>query len=271
MRWRLHLDGPHDAPTNMARDEALFRSALSQASPPTVRLYYWSRPSVSIGYRQAIDEACDVEQCRQLGVDTVRRISGGRAVLHQHELTYCLCSPAVGLFRGLSVRGIYAKVTGVIRAALESMTIPVDPPAEKQGNRNRLEPPQALPCFVVPTGHEITAGGKKLVGSAQKWSRGGFLQHGSILLALDPRLWRQTTRLSPATELGAVSLETLAGKEIAKDDLIQALDGAFREFFGEPSTSSSLSPEEKEMAHLLAEKKYRSTSWNVGREARDRL
>jgi lipoate-protein ligase A len=151
------------------------------------------------------------------------------------------------------------------------MTITVDPPAEAEGKRNRCEPPQALPCFVVPTGHEITAGGKKLVGSAQKWSRGGFLQHGSILLALDSRLWRQTTRLSPATELGAVSLEALAGKEMVKDDLIQALDGAFREFFGEPATSSSLTPKEEEMAHLLAEKKYSSTSWNVEREARDTL
>lgn len=192
-------------------------------------------------------------------------------MLHHHELTYCMTSPAVGLFRGLSVREIYARVTGAIRAALESMSISLDPPAETEAMRNRCEPPQALPCFAVPTGHEITAGGKKLVGSAQKWSRSGFLQHGSILLALDSQLWRQATGLSPATELGAIGLDTLAGKESTRDDLVQALDGEFRKLFGEPGTSSSLSPEEAEMADILAEKKYTSASWNVRRETRDAL
>ncbi len=131
------------------------------------------------------------------------------------------------------------------------------------------EPSQALPCFAVPTGHEITAGGRKLVGSAQKWSRGGFLQHGSILLSLDSQLWRLATGLDPGTDLGAVGLEALAGKKIQAEDLVEALGAQFRARFGEAALPGVLSQEEAELAQALARKKYASASWNVGRQPPD--
>lgn len=255
----------------MARDEALFRSALSKSSPPTLRLYTWSRPSVSIGYRQSINEACDVDECRRLGIDTVRRVSGGRAVLHHHELTYCLTASAEGSFRGLSVRGIYDWVSSAIRAALEAMAVTVDPPERSGTRRKPREPSQVLPCFAVPTGHEITAGGKKLVGSAQKWSRRGFLQHGSILLTIDSRLWRRATGLGREDQLQAVGLDTLAGKKIALGDLVEAIQEQFGQIFGETGRPSSLSHEEEETAKALAREKYASDSWNVSRQIGDTL
>ncbi len=154
------MDQPQDAATNMAIDEVLFHTVTKAKSPPTVRLYTWSRPSLSIGYRQSLDEACDEHVCRELGVDVVRRISGGRAVLHQHELTYCVAAQAAGPLLGLSVRKIYDRVTGAIRTALAAMDITVDPPLENPTSP-RHDAPRELPCFTVPTGHENLGRRKK--------------------------------------------------------------------------------------------------------------
>jgi lipoate-protein ligase A len=266
--WRFVFDGPRDAATNMAVDEAFYLSVLSCDSLPTVRLYTWTRPSISIGYRQSMDEACDLEACRRLGVDTVRRISGGRAVLHHHELTYCITSPAAGVFKGLSVREVYACVTGVLRATFGSMNVSVDPPVgASRHNLEHPEPSRALPCFAVPTGHEITVGGKKLVGGAQKWTRRGFLQHGSIILKLDPQFWKTTTRLERLSELGAVGLNDLLGREVQPSELAMALRDHFEHLFGEPASTQELSEREKRTVDILSQNKYGSSDWNIHRKA----
>jgi lipoate-protein ligase A len=266
--WRFVFDGPGDAAKNMAVDEALYLSALSGDALPTVRLYTWARPSISIGYRQSMAEACDLHACRKLGVETVRRMSGGRAVLHQHELTYCVTSSADGVFSGLSVREVYAWVTGALRAAFGAMNVSVDPPAGAlRQTASRSEPALALPCFAVPTGHEITAGGKKLVGGAQKWTRRGFLQHGSIILKLDAHLWRTTTRLQRVSDLDAVGLDDLAGRDVKPSELARAIRDRFERQFGEPPSSEELTEREKRTADILTRRKYGSPAWNIHRRA----
>jgi lipoate-protein ligase A len=250
----------------MAVDEALFLSAISGNAPPTVRLYRWSRPSISIGYRQDLSEACDLAACRRLGVDTVRRISGGRAVLHHHELTYCVTAGADGNFRGLSVLEIYRWITDALRAAFESMRVVVDPPsATRSSNAPAVENP-ALPCFAVPTGHEITAGGKKLVGSAQKWTARGFLQHGSIILELDRELLKTTTALARDSALGAVGLNDLANKSVETAELAGFIGESFETLFGQPPSSGVLSETERRIVRTLALEKYGSDSWNLHRK-----
>jgi lipoate-protein ligase A len=198
-------------------------------------------------------------------------VTGGRAVLHHHELTYCLTAPAEGAFHGLSVIGVYDWASSAIRAALEALGVTLDPSPPMKKKRKPREPSEALPCFAVPTGHEITAGGKKLVGSAQKWSRRGFLQHGSILLRIDCRLWQRTTGLGKEDHLQAVGLDTLVGKEIALNDLTEAMGKQFGILFGEPGASSCLSHEELQVAKTLAQEKYSSDSWNVSRLEGDGL
>lgn len=266
--WRFVFDAPKDAATNMAVDEAFFLSALSDDALPTVRLYTWTRPSISIGYRQSMAEACDLDACRRLGVDTVRRISGGRAVLHHHELTYCVTSRADGVFNGLSVREVYTRVAATLRATFASMNVSVDPSIDASGHAlDQPEPDLALPCFAVPTGHEITAGGKKLVGGAQKWTRRGFLQHGSIILELDPQFWKMTTRLERLSDLDAVGLNDLMGREVQPSELAMALRDQFEGLFSEPASTQELSEGEKRTVDILSRKKYGSPDWNIDRKA----
>jgi lipoate-protein ligase A len=256
---------------NMAVDEALFLAILSGSAPPTVRLYTWSRPSISIGFRQNLAEACDLEACRSLGVDMVRRISGGRAVLHHHELTYCVTASAEGDFRGLTVLEIYRWVTDALRATFVSMDVAVDPPAdEKTPDPDRgdvTEKDVSLPCFAVPTGHEITSGGRKLVGSAQKWTRRGFLQHGSIILKLDQELWKKTTALDRSSDLGAIGLDELTKRPVERSELETSLQKSFEAQFCEPSSTHELSKKETDIARILAREKYSSDAWNLHRKA----
>jgi lipoate-protein ligase A len=254
---------------NMAIDETLFRSAVDGLTPPTVRLYAWSRPTLSIGFRQNLSATCDLEACRSLGIDTVRRMSGGRAVLHHQELTYCVAAGAEGPFRGLSVREVYGWVSCVLHRGLERKGIPVDPPSplHKRSIAPPLSPPSedALPCFAVPTGHELTSGGRKLVGGAQKWSRRGFVQHGSILLDIDTTLWSQVIGVEAATAIGAVGINELTKAPIERAELMKDLGAEFERALGEPPSELRLSVSENKTAAHLAQSKYSSGDWNASR------
>ncbi|MFQ5791125.1 MAG: biotin/lipoate A/B protein ligase family protein, partial [Acidobacteriota bacterium] len=236
----------------MALDETIFRSTLSGKAPLTVRLYTWLRPTLSIGFRQALDDVCDLSRCGERGIDVVRRMTGGRAVLHHDELTYCVAGRAEGVLARRSVRELYGRVTGVIRAALAEVEIPLDPPPSRMDEGRGREAPSSLPCFAVPTGHEITTGGRKLVGSAQKWSRSGFLQHGSILLRVDPVLWQDVTPLPEGGGLGPVGVHELCRKPFGITRLVDALVEAFGGLLGEPPSEQGLSPWEIETARALA-------------------
>jgi lipoate-protein ligase A len=151
------------------------------------------------------------------------------------------------------------------------MNVAVDPPVgETTSDPDRAdvtEKDPALPCFAVPTGHEITAGGKKLVGSAQKWTRRGFLQHGSIILKLDREFWKKTTALDRSSDLGAVGLDELAKRSVETYELAMSLKSSLEVRFGEPPSAHELSEQETEIARILAREKYRSDAWNLHREA----
>ena len=253
----------------MAVDEALFLSAIGGQAPPTVRLYSWSRPTLSIGFRQNLEETCDLEACRRLGIETVRRLSGGRAVLHDRELTFCVAAGAEGPFRGLSVRSVYRWVSRVLHRCLERKGVPVDPlPSSSKHSPAPQSVNDALPCFAVPTGHELTSGGRKLVGSAQKWSRRGFMQHGSILLGLDRALWSKVVGPGPANELQAVGINELGERPLSTSELMKDLAAEFEQAMGRPATEHDLSAFEMETAQRLAESKYSS---GIGRASDRRL
>ena len=262
MQFRLIVDGRHggaDGAWNMAVDEALLESAMKPGAIPTLRLYHFHRPTVTFGYGQDVAQAVNEAACRDRGVQCVRRITGGRALLHQHELTYSVAAPPFTR----SVRSAYQSVTGALRSALERLGVPVDPP----GAHERVRAPGHLPCLAVPTGHEITAGGRKVVASAMRFRRRGFLQHGSILWSIDRPLSKQVTRLGEQDPLPAVGIRevnlnvsALNAPAFGEAELVEALSSAFEELLGAPAMPGALSPEESERVSNLAEK-YRSEGW----------
>ncbi len=176
--WRLILDGPQDGAWNMGVDEALLATAIA-ARTPSLRFYHWQGPWLSLGYAQRETEF-SLAKCLSAGVGVVRRVTGGGAVLHGCDLTYCLAAPEEILPPGL--QGSYGLVASAILKAFEVLGVQ----ATRKSPEGALRGVRGFDCFALPVADEICAeNGKKLVGSAQRRVGGGVLQHGSIRLAPD--------------------------------------------------------------------------------------
>jgi lipoyl(octanoyl) transferase len=166
-----------DADRNMALDEAMLATAAeTQAS--LVRLYRWSTPAVSFGRNQRCAGIYDAERLASRQVPAVRRLTGGRALLHGRELTYAVAAPVRA---GDTLRSGYDAINDLLLDALRTLGVP----AERAQPTTRLSTPGLAPCFEQPAHGEIVVNARKLVGSAQHREAGAFLQHGSILLEND--------------------------------------------------------------------------------------
>lgn len=172
-RWRILRDSPAAAAWNMALDEALARSR--REGEGVLRIYRWARPSLSFGRNQTVKGRYDPEAFAPLGVEAVRRPTGGREVLHDRELTYSVVLPLRG---APDLRGFYRQVNGALVAALRSL----DLDARLAAPTERTPSPDAGACFRSPVADEIEVGGRKVVGSAQVRLGRTLLQHGSLLL-----------------------------------------------------------------------------------------
>jgi lipoate-protein ligase A len=217
--WRLIIDPPSPAPYNMAVDEALVESCRRGASGPTVRVYGWEARSISLGYFQRPDQVVDLDRCRDAGIPVVRRTTGGRAVFHHHEVTYSVAAPVPHSRFPPTIRGTYDVIARVLEAALASLGLPVtrrdrDPERPRHGGSPF--------CFDATSRHEITLGGMKVVGSAQRRWPTAFLQHGSILMSVDPSEsapWFRGTARVP----GAMTGLRVHGGDLSREDVCQAL------------------------------------------------
>jgi lipoate-protein ligase A len=219
----------------MGVDEALLESATEGVA--SLRFYGWEGPWLSLGYSQRLDPR-RVAACARAGVGIVRRVTGGSAVLHGRDLTYCLAAPEAALPEGL--RGSYRLVAGALVEGLQSLGVPV----QRKAGPRELEVSRSFDCFAVPAEDEISAMGRKLVGSAQRRARGGVLQHGSIRLAPDPVAVMRAVGFAPGV---ATSLTEL-GVQVQARELEDALAAAFRTALG-----TSL-----EEAELIASERFRA-------------
>jgi lipoate-protein ligase A len=175
----LNEDGAPGA-ENMARDEFLLTAAEARGGPPVLRLYRFTPPAITIGFHQDPAKALDLYSVRGSGIDVVRRITGGRALLHDGELTYAVAAPNDNHALGSGLRETCGRISEAIVAALRAVGVGAELSAGHSGYR---EEGLASPCLASASRYEITAGGKKIAGSAQRRTAAAFLQHGSILLA----------------------------------------------------------------------------------------
>ncbi len=232
----------------MAIDEALFKAGTR----PTLRFYSWLRPTLSIGYFQKIDESL-LARCRERGVDVVRRLTGGRAVLHQHEITYSVFSPFENFPAPPSLKNIYVLLA---RWQVESLReIGIDASlAEKGRSVSYYSKKQA--CFTTSTPYEIGVAGKKIAGSAQKIGKEAFLQHGSLLLDMNDQLY---SSLLGVEDQGGDCFTTLKreGCLLGRDEIIRALTERFEKIIGCRLTEGWLSErEEREKGRLKKKADY---------------
>ncbi len=236
-QWRLITHAAAHGAWNMGVDEALLASAI-RTGCPSLRFYRWQGPWLSLGYGQVLDRE-RVAACERAGVGVVRRVTGGRAVLHGSDLTYALAAREGQLPPGLIAS--YELVAGILIRALgalgvEAVASGAPRPGASFQHRFQVDPERApdrspgagFDCFARPASREICVAGLKLAGSAQRRAKGGILQHGSIRLAPDPPEARRASSLDGA---GATSLAEL-GAESAPEVLQVACIEAFEQALG---------------------------------------
>jgi len=269
--WRLIRSGFLGGAENMAVDEALLEAVARGLSGPVLRIYRWSPSTVTLGYSQRGSDVVNLEACRDLGLDVVRRCTGGRAVLHEHEVTYAVISPdRSGIFPG-GILGNYKVIAGVLRRTLETFGVETEM-AKARSHGSGGEGAQQSACFTAPSSHELLYRGCKMTGSAQKRHGSAFLQHGSIPVDLD--LERLFTALDTRRDIAAAAGGRLLGRSIGwlnrwlerpltVSEVEDRLVAACSECWGIRFIESELSAEEKERAGVLQEGKYADAAWNL--------
>ena len=188
---RVLQDPPLDGPTNMARDEALMIQVGEAKSPPTLRLYQWDPPTISLGYFQRYAEFESLPApAGELAV--VRRLTGGGAILHDLELTYSLTVPIDHRLVVDSPNRLYELAHDAVTAVLEAL----DLTAARCGFTDDSGPSRGpFFCFERRHAFDVLVGTDKIAGSAQRRTRRAVLQHGSIILA--NRFTQQATARVP--------------------------------------------------------------------------
>ncbi|MBF0608301.1 MAG: biotin/lipoate A/B protein ligase family protein [Candidatus Magnetobacterium sp. LHC-1] len=251
--WRLIPHDNRDAFCNMAVDEAIACCVNDNISPPTLRFYGWSLPSVSIGAFQDID-GIDHQWCAQRGVDVVRRPTGGRAVVHGDELTYSFTANFENGFTK-SVLNNHKMVNAVFYRSLQRLGLAVDFTEGRLDRRGLLL--SAL-CFAATSYGEVSAGGKKVIGAAQRRYANSFLEQGSIPLSVDRELVAGALRANDTRDVLTGLRELSSSIDIL--GMIDMVRVCFEESFGVTLRADSLTPEEDRLAGELL-LKYRSEKW----------
>lgn len=253
--WRLLDTPPAPGAWNMALDEAL-ADGIREGGAPVLRLYRWSPPCLSLGRNQPAAGRYDDDALRRRGIDVVRRPTGGRAVLHHRELTYSvvMAEGALG-----SPRAAYAAVNRALVAGLRRLG--VDARLQPRTG-SRAPAPSLAPCFRDPVEGEVTAAGRKLVGSAQRRDRGVLLQHGSLLLDDDQDAVRALLRAPPARDDGdaPATLAALLPRLPTWDALVAALAGGWEEATGLPLEPGAPTETERRRA-AVHRARYADPAW----------
>lgn len=181
--WQLWIDeSPRPGWTNMAIDHALLERAERQGEG-WLRLYQWAPHCLSFGRHEPASLRYDTDHITALGIDTVRRPTGGRAVWHAEELTYSVAAP---YSRFGTMKAAYLEIHQMLASALRRLGAAVS-----LAHQGRTPPLNSGPCFAHPVGGEIMMSGRKVVGSAQLRSGTALLQHGSVLLQDGQNLVRE--------------------------------------------------------------------------------
>src|SRR5215813_15009221 len=193
--WKLIIDGTRDGTSNMSIDAALLEEIEASPEPRTVvRFYGWETPTISLGRNQKIERAVDAGYCHANGIDIVHRPTGGRAVLHDDELTYAVISNDTEAF-GDTIYGNYKRVSEALCLGYKRLGVPavLSPMTHKSPI---MEDGGDPPCFVSPSRYELLVNGRKIVGSAQRRVSRSFLQHGSMPITCNRETLAKATRMA---------------------------------------------------------------------------
>ena len=254
--WRLLKLEYHKAFTNMAIDEAILTARTLDRAPNTLRLYKWKPSTISIGKNQKPEHEIQLENCRKLGIDIVRRISGGGTVYHDErdEVTYSLTAKTSDL--GVKdLMAVYAKIYSGIRDALRILGISTD---FSEGNEKNCP--------------NLTVNGRKISGSSQANKRETILQHGTLLLDVDLEKmftllrvpWAKTCMEAVNVAKNKItSVKCELGHAVSSETAANALIAGFENALGVEMVADGLTQFEVELAQKLCIEKYATDDWNL--------
>lgn len=252
--WRLMGLDINDAYTNMAIDEAICRLRSEDKSPNTVRLYRWKPSAVSIGYFQVLEQEVDIGACKRLGVDIVRRMTGGGAVYHSYEgeVTYSVI-----------VNQDHLKIPRDIIKSYEFICSGIVMAMENLGIMAKFKPI-----------NDIDVNGKKISGNAQTRRWNVVVQHGTILLDTDIRTMftvlkvsneKISDKLIKSAEERVTTIRRELGKRVTFKDAAEALKASFSKVFDVKLIEGDLNREETELVSKLRKEKYSTYEWTFNR------
>jgi len=267
------IDSENCTPSfNMACDEALLKWHSEGEIGPTIRFYGWNPPTLSIGYFQTVEKEINMEAVREQQLGFVRRPTGGRAVLHDKELTYSVivseCHPKMPN----SVTEAYRVISEGILEGFKGLgldayfSIP-----STSSELEELKSPRSSVCFDAPSWYELVVEGRKVAGSAQTRQKGVILQHGSILLDIDEeRLFslfkykndRIKERMQAAFKNKAVSINRLINNPVSIQQAKEAFKNGFEKGLEIELKPYILSEEQLNIIRSIEEEKYLKDEWN---------
>ncbi|MCB0061780.1 MAG: lipoate--protein ligase family protein [Caldilineaceae bacterium] len=276
--WRLLIEEePRSGAANMAVDQAIAQGCAAGESPPTLRFYRWEPPAVSLGRHQPLADL-DWDGVRACGYDVVRRSTGGRAILHIDELTYAVAAGADEPRVQGGVMDAYLRLSNALVRGLEYLGLA----AEKAGGDVRTGSDVSAACFEVPSAYELTANGRKLLGSAQSRRAKYVLQHGSLplfgdiarlidLLALEEgerrRLRTQLTNhaCTLADALGIPPADGGTSELLQFDRVAAALADGFRDTLNIVFQPAPLTATETRVTAQLIREQYANDRWTASK------
>jgi len=268
-QWRLIEEGPGEPDWNMAVDEAIAESCRRGLSLPTLRLYRWKHPALTIGYFQKIERDIDEAACRAERIPVIRRITGGRAVLHGNDLTYSVASGIHVPELPSTIRGTFLEISRGLIEGLRQLGLQAESVRSPVREKGR-----SPVCFMSTSWYEISCNGRKIIGSAQRRWKDGMLQQGALLFDFDPNLYYKLFRFPDQARredmiaeirdrIGGLNglLTTRANPQSVSNQIASGFEKAL-DIRLKPA---GLTAFELERAHQLTRTKYSDSTWNRNR------
>lgn len=270
--WYFLNSGKCSPSFNMALDEALLDWHSEGLIPPVIRFYEWEPATLSIGYFQRAEKDINIEAVRAQGLGFVRRPTGGRAVLHEHELTYSIIVTESYPNMPETVTEAYRVLSEGILQGFKNLGMDAyfSVPATEEQLAD-LKKPKSAVCFDAPSWYELVVEGKKVAGSAQTRQKGVILQHGAILLDLDEEKLLSVfnfdseeakERMRKKLPEKAVSINSLVKEPVSIEQCVEAFRDGFAKTLQIELKPFTLSEGQIKYVQALEEKKYAHDDWN---------
>ncbi|OCS88607.1 lipoate--protein ligase family protein [Caryophanon tenue] len=271
-KWYFIHSGKCSGSFNMAMDEALLTLHSKGEIPPVIRFYEWAPATLSIGYFQQAARDINLEAVHEQGLGFVRRPTGGRAVLHEHELTYSVIVSEAYPNMPTTVTEAYRVISEGILKGFHHLGLDayfsVPDTDEKRAD---LKQPKSAVCFDAPSWYELVVEGKKVAGSAQTRQQGVILQHGAILLDVDIEKLlsvfnfsteAQKERMRKKLPEKAVAINDLTDKPITIAQSVEAFKRGFEESLQIELVPYTLTDEQLAFVKQIEQEKYATDEWN---------